>query len=213
MPYPSKTDRNSILLAAVEEISHSGIRDLSLRNLASLLGLAPTALYRYFSDRAELEAALANECAQRLENVLRNAIRGVDATEALRRISSGYVRFAREHRNLYEVMMSPHSSKYDYSAKQSLWKFTTERVALLSGATKAPEAAVALWALLHGTVALEATQVLGEEKPASGLRFIFEAWLSAVSSASPVDQAEKDTIRKERHRKKKTGSSKLRRSS
>jgi hypothetical protein len=55
MPYPSKTDRNSILLAAVEEISHSGIRDLSLRNLASLLGLAPTALYRYFSNRAELE--------------------------------------------------------------------------------------------------------------------------------------------------------------
>jgi hypothetical protein len=55
MPYPSKTDRNSILLAAVEEISHSGIRHLSLRNLASLLGLAPTALYRYFSNRAELE--------------------------------------------------------------------------------------------------------------------------------------------------------------
>jgi AcrR family transcriptional regulator len=210
MPYPSKTDRNSILLAAVEEISHSGIRDLSLRNLASLLGLAPTALYRYFSDRAELEAALANECAQRLEDVLRKAVLRADATEALRRISSCYVRFAREHRNLYEVMMSPHSSKYDYSAKQSLWAFTTERVALLSGATKAPEAAVALWALLHGTVALEATQVLGEDKPASGLRFILEAWLSAVSSASPADQAENDTIQKVRHRNKKTASSKLR---
>ena len=154
MPYPSKTDRNSILLAAVEEISHSGIRDLSLRNLASLLGLAPTALYRYFSDRAELEAALANECARQLENVLRKAVLGADATEALRRICSSYVSFAREHRNLYEVMMSPHSPKYNYSAKQSLWIFTTERVALLSGTTKAPEAAVALWALLHGTVAL-----------------------------------------------------------
>ncbi len=209
MPYPSKTDRNSILLAAVEEISHSGIRDLSLRNLASLLGLAPTALYRYFSDRAELEAALANECAQRLEGVLRNAVLGADATEALRRISSSYVSFAREHRNLYEVMMSPHPSKYDYSAKQSLWIFTTERVALLSGATKAPEAAVALWALLHGTVALEATQVMGEDKPASGLDFIFEAWLFAVSSLSPANQAENDAIQKKaRHRNKRTATSK-----
>ena len=104
----------------------------------------------------------------------------------------------------------PHSSKYDYSAKQSLWTFTTERVALLSGATKAPEAAVALWALLHGTVALEATQVLGEDKPASGLRFIFEAWLSAVSSASSADQAENNTTQKVRLRNKKTASSKLR---
>ena len=106
-------------------------------------------------------------------------------------------------------MMSSHSSKYDYSAKQSLWTFTTERVALLSGATKAPEAAVALWALLHGTVVLETMQVLGEDKPASGLRFIFEAWLSAVASASPADQAESDTIRKARLRKKKTAHSKL----
>lgn len=210
MPYPSKTDRNAILLAAVEEVSRSGIRDLSLRNLASLLGLAPTALYRYFSDRAELEAAVANECARRLEDVLRNAILGAGATEALRRISSSYVRFAREHRNLYELMMSPHPSKYDYSAKESLWAFTTEQVALLSGATKAPEAAVALWALLHGTVALEATQVLGEDKPASGLGFIFEAWLSAVSSASTADQAENRAIQKARHRNKRTASSKLR---
>jgi AcrR family transcriptional regulator len=205
MPYPSKTDRNSILLAAVEEISHSGIRDVSLRNLASLLGLAPTALYRYFSNRAELETALANECARRLEDVLRNAVCGVDATEALRRISSSYVSFAREHRNLYEVMMSPHPSEYDFSAKQNLWIFTTERVALLSGATRAPEAAVALWALLHGTVALEAAQVLGEDKPASGLDFIFEAWLAAVFPLPPA----KDPIQKKaRHRNKRTATSK-----
>ncbi len=211
MPYPSKTDRNSILLAAVKEVSHSGIRDLSLQNLASLLRLAPTALYRYFSDRAELKAALANECAWRLENVLRHAVFGADATEALRRISSTYVSFAREHRNLYEVMMSSHPPKYDYLARQSLWRFTTERVALLSGTSKAPEAAVALWALLHGTVALETTQVLGEDRPASGWGFIFEAWLSAACSASPAHRAENDAIQKKaRHRNKRTASSKLR---
>jgi hypothetical protein len=38
-----------------------------------------------------------------------------------------------------------------------------------------------LWGFLHGAVVLEAAQVLGEIKPASGLEFGFEAWLMAVS--------------------------------
>jgi hypothetical protein len=50
------------------------------------------------------------------------------------------------------------------------------------------EASVALWAFLHGAVALEAAQVLGDIKPASGLEFGFEAWLMAVSTrGKPVD--------------------------
>jgi hypothetical protein len=37
-------------------------------------------------------------------------------------------------------------------------------------------------------VALEAAQVLGEIKPASGLEFGFEAWLMAVSTrGEPID--------------------------
>jgi hypothetical protein len=39
-----------------------------------------------------------------------------------------------------------------------------------------------LWGFLHGAVVLEAAQVLGEIKPASGLEFGFEAWLMAVST-------------------------------
>jgi AcrR family transcriptional regulator len=66
MPYPSKTDRQTILTAAVKELVHGGIRDLSLRNIAASLDLAPNAIYRYFSDRRALEAALANEAARRL---------------------------------------------------------------------------------------------------------------------------------------------------
>lgn len=183
MPYPSKTDRQAILLAAVEQVSRGGIRDLSLRNLASSLGLAPNALYRYFSDRAELEAALAEECARRLEKALRTAAKSPEPTVALRRMSSSYVRFARDNRYLYEVMMSYHAASYDVGSRQSLWLFTTKQVALVSGDRTAAEASVALWALLHGAVALEAAQVFGENKPASGLDFGFEAWLSAASSA------------------------------
>src|ERR1700692_387565 len=67
MPYPSKTDRQTILSAAVKHLAHGGIRDLSLRNLAASLDLAPNAIYRYFSDLSALEDALANEGARQLE--------------------------------------------------------------------------------------------------------------------------------------------------
>jgi AcrR family transcriptional regulator len=177
MPFPSKTDRSAILSAALEELSNGGIRNLSLRNIAATLGLAPNALYRYFSDRAALEAALADESAKRLEAALRKAARGPVAAQAIRRMANAYLQFARDNRNLYEVFMSFQTPDHAGSPRQSLWSFTVEQVQRMTGEAQAKEAAVALWALLHGAATLEAGQVLGENKPASGFEFGLNAWL------------------------------------
>src|ERR1700686_2230777 len=188
MPYPSKTDRQAILSAAVKDLAHGGIRDLSLRNLAASLGLAPTAIYRYFSDRSALEAALANEAARQLELALRKAAEGCEPVTTIREMSSADIKFARDNRHLYEVMMSLHAPEHDATFLQSLWTFTVEQVQRIAGSDRAAQASVALWAFLHGAVALEAAQVLGEIKPASGLVFGFEAWLMAVSTrGEPID--------------------------
>ena len=104
MPYPSKTDRKTILSAAVKDLAHGGIRDLSLRNLAASLDLAPNAIYRYFSDRSTLEAALANEAARQLELALRKAADACEPVTTIRKMSSAYIKFARDNRHLYEVM-------------------------------------------------------------------------------------------------------------
>ena len=189
MPFPSKTDRNAILAVALDELANGGIRNLSLRNIAATLGLAPNALYRYFSDRAALEAALADECARRLEVVLRKATHGADAAKSIRRMADTYLRFAKENHNLYEVFMSFHTPDHAGSPRQSLWRFTVEQVQRITGETHAGEAAVALWALLHGAATLEAGKVHGKNKPASGFEFGLNAWFllaqmdrSAVSS-------------------------------
>jgi AcrR family transcriptional regulator len=188
MPYPSKTDRQTILSAAVKELAHGGIRDLSLRNIAASLDLAPNAIYRYFSDRRALEAALANEAARQLELALRKAADGSKPVTAIREMSSAYIKFARDNRHLYEVMMSLHAPEGDATSHQSLWTFTVEQVQRIAGSHRAAQASVALWAFLHGAVGLEAAQVLGEIKPASGLEFGFEAWLTAVSTrGKPLD--------------------------
>jgi AcrR family transcriptional regulator len=202
MPYPSKTDRQTILSVAVKELAHGGIRALSLRNIAASLDLAPNAIYRYFSDRSALEAALANEAARQLELALRKAADGCEAVTAIREMSSAYIRFARDNRHLYEVMMSLHAPKHDATSHQSLWAFTVEQVQRIAGADRAAQASVALWAFLHGAVALEAAQVLGEIKPASGLEFGFEAWLMAVSMrGEPIDALRIKSTKKRANKK------------
>jgi AcrR family transcriptional regulator len=188
MSYPSKTDRQAILSAALKELVHGGIRDLSLRNIAASLDLAPNAIYRYFPDRRALEAALANEAARRLELALRKAADRCEPVAAIREMSSAYIKFARDNRHLYEVMMSLHAPGHDATSHQSLWAFTLQQVQRIAGPDRAARASVALWAFLHGAVALEAAQVLGELKPASGIEFGFEAWLMAVSKRrEPID--------------------------
>jgi len=181
MPYPSKTDRQTILSAALKDLKRKGIRDLSLRNLAASLDLAPNAIYRYFSDRSALEAGLANEAARQLELALRKAAAGCEPVSTIREMSSAYMKFARDNRHLYEVMMSLHAPDHDANARQSLWEYTVEQVRRIAGSDRAAQASVALWAFLHGAVTLEAAQVFGENKPASGLEFGLDAWLMAIS--------------------------------
>ena len=182
MPYPSKTDRQTILSAAVKDLAHGGIRALSLRSIAASLDLAPNAIYRYFSDRPALESALAGEAARQLELALKRAADGCEPVTAIRQMSSAYIKFARYNRYLYEAMMSLHSPEHDATFHQSLWTFTVEQVQRIAGPDLAAEASVALWAYLHGAVALEAAQVFGKNKPASGLEFGLNAWLMAVST-------------------------------
>ena len=202
MPYPSKTDRQTILSAAVKELVQGGIRDLSLRNIAASLDLAPNAIYRYFSDRRALEAALANEAARQLELALRKAAHGREPVSAIRKMSSAYIRFARDNRHLYEVMMSLNAPGHDATSHRSLWAFTVEQVQRIAGSDRAPQASVALWAFLHGAVALEAAQVLGEIKPATGLEFGFEAWLMAVSTCrEPIDAPRIEPTKKSTNKK------------
>src|SRR6202047_1475121 len=101
MPYPSKTDRQTILSAAVKELAHGGMRDLSLRNIAASLDLAPNAIYRYFSDRRALEAALANEDTGQLEMAMRKAADGRQPVTAIRKMPSAYLTSARGNPHLY----------------------------------------------------------------------------------------------------------------
>ena len=182
MPYPSKTDRQTILATAMEQVSKEGINKLAIRSVAATLGLAPNALYRYFANLAALESALADESRRRLLEVLQKAAGKKAPEQAIRSIAQAYVRFAREQPQVFALTLMPSASESDEDASHlQSWRFVLSHVARIYGDEKAPEAAVALWAFLHGITALEAAGVFGERKPASSFEFGLRMWISAAA--------------------------------
>ena len=61
MPYPSRTDRAAIVAAAIMVLDERGLDAVSLRAIATHLGIRQPALYHHFASKAELLAAVANE--------------------------------------------------------------------------------------------------------------------------------------------------------
>lgn len=183
MAYPSKTDRATILAAAVKQLEQYGLRGLSLRSLAASLELAPNALYRYFSDRSVLEAALAGEVSCLLHAAMQRAVRKGTPEQAIRSIARSYLTFARKHPNLYELLLLPCNAEGEEAAHhESLWNFVAGNVSSLTGPRHLHEASIALWAFLHGIAQLEAAKVFGSETPAASLEFGLNAWIAAAAN-------------------------------
>jgi AcrR family transcriptional regulator len=186
MPYPSKTDRQTILATAMDQVAKGGIDKLAIRSVASALGLAPNALYRYFPNLAALEAALADESRRRLLGVLQKAAAKKPPEQAIRSIAQAYVRFARLQPQVFSLTLRPSTIETGAAATHVLaWSFVLGQAARIYGEERAPEAAVALWAFLHGMTALEAARVFGERKPVSSFEFGLQMWISAASTNPP----------------------------
>lgn len=185
MAYPSKTDRETILSTAMDLVRKDGIDQLAVRSVATALGLAPNALYRYFASLAELKDELADESRRQLLVVMKEAAGDGRDLGAVRRMAQAYVQFARDHPHVFALTLLPSSFDGEDSSHLQSWRFVVDQVAAVYGPERAPEAAVALWAFLHGMTVLEAAGVFGDQKPTSGFDFGLEMWIQAGSGDAP----------------------------
>jgi TetR/AcrR family transcriptional regulator, tetracycline repressor protein len=65
VPYPSRTDQRSIVSAAITVMDERGLDGVSLRAIATHLGIRQPALYHHFASKAELLDAAADEVLDR----------------------------------------------------------------------------------------------------------------------------------------------------
>jgi len=184
MPYPAKTNAQTILAVALAYVEQHGIEALSMRVLAKTLGLTAHALYRHYPDRAALEAAIANEGLRQLQATLATAIIGRDGLDAVRTAAYAYLDFARTHPALYNLIMQQYEVPAgSLMAEHHLWLFVVNLLESMIGlSTEASaNAAVALWAFLHGFVELERVDAFRFQKPRSGFEAGLEAFLVGLS--------------------------------
>jgi AcrR family transcriptional regulator len=97
--------RQALLEEAVRTIQTDGVDQLTLRAVGERLGVSRTALYRHFSDKHALVAAVACEGFRMLRLALTAALdeHGRERT-GVEAMAVAYVHFAVEHPSHYRVM-------------------------------------------------------------------------------------------------------------
>jgi AcrR family transcriptional regulator len=97
--------RRALIDQALRTIDTNGVAALTLRGVAEALGVSRTALYRHFSDKQSLVAAVAREGFRTFRMALgaawQEAGRGLPGLDAM---GEAYLRFASGHPAHYRVM-------------------------------------------------------------------------------------------------------------
>jgi AcrR family transcriptional regulator len=98
--------RAAVLKAAAFEIERRGFETLSLRELASLIGVAHSAPYRHFADRDALLAALAAQGFAELLKRYKNGARRKTPEVRLRACGQAYLELATDRPQLFRLMFA-----------------------------------------------------------------------------------------------------------
>lgn len=98
--------RASLLGAAKSMLKESGIEGLSLRKLADRVGVSRTAPYHHFKDKNELLCAIAEEGFHHWHSQAESIFdqTGLDSKEKYRQFIHGYISYAADNPELYDLM-------------------------------------------------------------------------------------------------------------
>jgi AcrR family transcriptional regulator len=100
---------------AIELIAERGLRGFSLAKLTQRLGVTVAAPYRHFADRDELLAAVTVRAMHAFADALvAEGREGDSPQQRLAAMARGYVRFAAEHRPLFDVVYGSGLDKARY---------------------------------------------------------------------------------------------------
>jgi AcrR family transcriptional regulator len=157
--------REEMVRRGLELLELRGAAELSLREVARLVGVSQTAPTHHFGDKEGLLAAIASEGFRQLMTDRLAALRdGMTKEERLRVVMRAYVGFALRRPELFHLMFGPrisdkrkHQELMDASVAsfQFLSNSIAEFLADQTGSERPPRfSAVAVWSGMHGLATL-----------------------------------------------------------
>lgn len=181
MPYPSVISSTDILKTAIGLVESGETDGVSLRAVASALGVKVPSLYRYFEDKHALEVAVGEEILKALLVELRSASATTKPDKRFRAMVDAYLSFARKRFALYSFLFQiPHPKTEGTEAGRAVWVLLLEAASAIPGEPNDTAAVVATWSFMHGYAMLEHAGMFGRSWSKGGLERGVDTLLSSL---------------------------------
>lgn len=158
--------RNEILDVSRNLLIQYGFGKLSMRNIANHANVTATSIYLHFDNKDDLLLALIEESIEHLkENLIREIDSSKDLIQQLEDLARGYIQFALEHPQEYEIIYMvrpeemPRYPKEKFQEIRSAYELLAEIIEKgkqedLIDVENSMISAYTLWAQLHGVVSV-----------------------------------------------------------
>ena len=184
-PYHHGALQEAALAVALRRLREGNGEMPTVRDIAGEVGVTHRALYRYFSDKEALEAAVAGEGFALLAAAMANRS-GEERTS--RRVIEAYIHFAIEEPNLYRLMFW--RSSYDLMADpypgpqvRKVISIATEAFARTDPSSDVRDRVVSAWGMAHGLIDLWRSGALRASNSRKAAHFI----LSRLAASGLID--------------------------
>jgi AcrR family transcriptional regulator len=127
--------KDIILSAACDIYLIEGYKGMSMRKVATLANISPTAIYRHYDNKEALHHEVLREGFKTFDSYLQNALSGSTPLERLNRAAGRFFDFATEQKRYYEILFLTMDHTVEHKVKGRLvsdatvsQKFMTDRV-------------------------------------------------------------------------------------
>lgn len=179
--------RERLCAAAERLFAERGPDAVTMRQLASELGVSPMTPYRYFQDKNDILAAVRANGFNRFAEALEQArAAGANPRAKGAAVGEAYVNFALEHPHTYKLMFDlnqPDEGEYPElveagrRARETMSAYVKDLIADGVMAGDAEQIGLMFWAACHGAVVLE----LAGKLPPGSARELHHAMGQAMS--------------------------------
>jgi len=148
---------NAVIDAGLRRVRQRGLDAVSGRELAGVVGVAPSAIYRHFADKDQLRAAIAQAAREQLARAMSQPkarkLTKASAYARFRAIGEAYIDFALSEPRLYAAAFSDCRPSREDSP--SGWSILAEALDALVATGAMPRsrragAELVAWAAVHG---------------------------------------------------------------
>jgi len=164
--------RQSLIDAFIALLVNLPAEKISMRRLASIVGVAPAAVYNHFANKLELEVAVKTKCLNHFADYLNGSqLSDSNARERIRDLGIAYFNYSQKHSTYFELIMSNRiqdasedlelqdASMRSEEALRLCVKGLLEEHAINTDDGIEALGAFACWSLAHGVSTLAKTKV------------------------------------------------------